>query len=239
MSTFYYYKEDSDLIHYGVLGMKWGIRRYQNKDGSLTSAGQKRYMKKFDKAYNKAWTYDEKTGQAKMKSQKANMKLKNLAVQEAMQFNLAAQKRMRSNPEFMSAKETLDKGLPIANNALIKNDLVDAGILDKESRNSFDTMSAEEKRKLLTDKRYVDQMFKNWEAGNEYLKNHSLVKEPLATVEKIKEEEDKKVENDIKKYLGEDLFNAPINTIVQKSTPDNPITYGEYLTNVVTQRRAK
>lgn len=31
------------LEHHGILGMKWGIRRYQNKDGSLTSAGRKRY----------------------------------------------------------------------------------------------------------------------------------------------------------------------------------------------------
>lgn len=31
-----------ELYHHGILGMKWGIRRYQNKDGSLTSAGRLR-----------------------------------------------------------------------------------------------------------------------------------------------------------------------------------------------------
>ena len=35
--------DNSVLIHYGVLGMKWGVRRFQNKDGSLTSAGKKHY----------------------------------------------------------------------------------------------------------------------------------------------------------------------------------------------------
>lgn len=37
--------EELELYHSGIKGMKWGIRRYQNPDGSLTPAGRKRYMK--------------------------------------------------------------------------------------------------------------------------------------------------------------------------------------------------
>lgn len=33
------------LAHHGILGMKWGVRRYQNKDGSLTKEGMKRYAR--------------------------------------------------------------------------------------------------------------------------------------------------------------------------------------------------
>ena len=34
---------DNHLEHHGIVGMKWGVRRYQNKDGRLTNAGKKRY----------------------------------------------------------------------------------------------------------------------------------------------------------------------------------------------------
>jgi hypothetical protein len=46
-----------EIYHHGILGQKWGVRRYRNEDGSLTEAGKKRYYKELKKEYSK--NYDE------------------------------------------------------------------------------------------------------------------------------------------------------------------------------------
>lgn len=46
MLVYNYETQDGVLYHHGIKGMKWGVRRYKNLDGSLTARGQKRYSDK-------------------------------------------------------------------------------------------------------------------------------------------------------------------------------------------------
>jgi hypothetical protein len=51
------YREMHELYHHGIKGMHWGIRRYQNPDGTLTEKGRKRYAKDLNKLDEKASQY--------------------------------------------------------------------------------------------------------------------------------------------------------------------------------------
>lgn len=74
------------IYHHGIKGMKWGIRRYQNSDGSLTPAGKKRYSDNPD--YTEAHTKKPVSQMSTEELRKRNARLQ----MEQQYANLTKQK---------------------------------------------------------------------------------------------------------------------------------------------------
>lgn len=68
---------DNHLEHHGIIGMKWGVRRYQNYDGTYTQKGLKRYKRssdKYEQSKNDLKKAKESNNKAAIKSAKQNLR---------------------------------------------------------------------------------------------------------------------------------------------------------------------
>lgn len=87
MEEIYTISSDDELHHWGIKGQKWGIRRYQNKDGSLTPAGRKRYASEeaYLKEREKSIKNRErvKARQAKIDAKKAELDARERALEDS------------------------------------------------------------------------------------------------------------------------------------------------------------
>lgn len=95
---------DNELKHYGVKGMKWGVRRYQNYDGTYTQEGMKRYNKSMENYEQKRSA--EKQTKADYKAGKASKS----DVQKATSERKKYERQLKSDYKQLANDKAADKG---------------------------------------------------------------------------------------------------------------------------------
>lgn len=131
---------ENELMHWGIKGMKWGVRRYQNKDGSLTPAGRKRYDQEMAKLKE-----EEKIAKNKLRTQAKLNKLE----------------EKRKEVEALKSGKPLPKATQNTSKPSVKD------MSDEELRRVVNRMTLEQQYSKLrpeqvsTGKKFVDKVMKD------------------------------------------------------------------------------
>lgn len=121
--------ENNELIHAGIKGMKWGVRRYQNKDGSLTDLGKRRYYKEADKA---GYKQESGTGARYKTSKKGKNQRFDANPDQWVKDDLSRSRRLADETTQMTGKLKTLTDNSIKNQRKTKMDL--SNMTDKEMR---------------------------------------------------------------------------------------------------------
>lgn len=88
----------SNLQHHGIKGQKWGVRRYRNRDGSLTPAGRKRYSDSAPAHVDHKKVYDGKKA-SELSDKELRDRLNRLNMEK--QYNQLTQQETYSGQKFI------------------------------------------------------------------------------------------------------------------------------------------
>lgn len=125
-----------EIYHHGVKGMKWGVRRFQKKDGSLTSEGKARLKKSIDDRYQREDGKLTSKGKNKLQSD----------IDKASEVGGKAIEK---------AKAVNDSRTKKANSAKIKDDL--SNLSDQELQKIVNRLNMEERYKQVMNSRAAEE----------------------------------------------------------------------------------
>lgn len=156
--------EKYELYHHGILGQKWGVRRFQNEDGSLTDAGKRRYNslsnagkrkydrfeRKMDRKIQRSENEDEKIRLARSANLLKKQNKYDRKIEKAKDKNNQAavgrlnEKKDRYTKAFTESSDYIEKGSKLYNDILKSYKDVKLSKLVKD-----DSYSKEEAKKII------------------------------------------------------------------------------------------
>lgn len=205
------YVNTEELYHHGVRGQKWGIRRYQNKDGSLTPAGRRRADKlkdeytqltgkqmrrKPDKKEDVKETSNKKVNLKKQISEMSDAELKDRynRLNTEKQVMQLEKERASTGQKFVTTvgKDVIKPSLIEAGKRIATDYLTKIGkeALGLEGNNDKDSKLKKEVADLELKKRKIQAQ--EWLDNNEKLKNRPLEDDLLDMIENGKNYKKKK-----------------------------------------------
>lgn len=186
--------DNNSLSHHGILGMKWGIRRFQRKDGSLTDAGKKRRQE--DSEETKEETVEERRARV-LKSSNASEIYKNKDVLTTPELKERIDRINTENTLAKIAKDTETTGMNHINDKMKKSadTIGNATNLFKKVDEAYSSVANSAIGKTLSKKLGIEPPRKEFNI-NEFWKNRNTrtnkemqdVSQRLANERKIEEE---------------------------------------------------